>query len=349
MKLFRTKRPGTTAQVQDSLLERFPGNADGQSVKVYLYILHHIDEPLTDSQIADATGLTDRDVRYALAKWAREGELEWVEVDNRWKEDPETEIKETRGMKTTGDILVERIEDTLGFRLTGEQKGYLLHLSGAKGISTDVLLDTAKKIAEKRNALKGEWEDSDWFILFTRTALSAPAPEKKASEKGQASSGQDAARNNAAAQAGSTATDNQMRPILNAIGNAFGIDASSPGSAEKELIAKWMSYGYGAEVISHACARAKLSAGKVSWTYADKILGGWHDDNVTTIEEADAHEERRQKERKKTAGGRRPTTGFHNLEERDDDLEAWALKKTKMELGLTDGSDTGNGQVPQQP
>lgn len=348
MKLFRTKRSGTTAQVQDSFLERFLGNAEGQSIKVYLYILHHIDEPLADSQIAAATGLTESDVRYALARWAREGELEWREVQKGWKENPDSEMTEIPGWKTSGDTLAERIEDTLGFRLTGEQKGYLLHLYGVKGIGYEVLNDAAKKIVESRNSLKGEWEDSEWFVLFTRCALNASSPGEKAVEKNHTPSGHSAARREAAAQAGSSVADEQSRQILKAVGEAFGIDCSRPGSAERKLISKWISYGYGAEIISHACGLAKLNSGKANWTYADRILGGWHDDYVTTVEEADAHEKKRQEARKKAGatGSTKPRSRFHNLEERDDDLDAWAREKMKKELESTDSPDSGNSPEP---
>ena len=88
-----------------------------------------------------------------------------------------------------------------------------------------------------------------------------------------------------------------------------------------------------------------MSTGGISYSYADKILNSWHEAGIRTVDQAKEYEARRKEgggagngqNGRRTGAPRnnpgRVVTRFHNLEERDDDLEAYALQKMKRELG----------------
>ena len=66
--------PAFTA-VANAFIDQYMPSANGEYVKVYLYILRHAEEEITVSEIADALELTERDVERALLRWKKEGLL----------------------------------------------------------------------------------------------------------------------------------------------------------------------------------------------------------------------------------------------------------------------------------
>ena len=61
--------------VANEFIDEYMAGANGEYVKVYLYILRHQSSPLTIDMIADGLNHTESDVRRALAYWLRLGVL----------------------------------------------------------------------------------------------------------------------------------------------------------------------------------------------------------------------------------------------------------------------------------
>ena len=61
--------------VDNEFIDRYMAAANGEYVKVYLYLLRHGQEPLNVSNIADALNHTEADVKRALAYWEKLGAL----------------------------------------------------------------------------------------------------------------------------------------------------------------------------------------------------------------------------------------------------------------------------------
>ncbi len=61
--------------VADEFIDRYMPEANGEYVKVYLYILRHGDRQVTVVELADAINCTESDIRRALAYWERLGVL----------------------------------------------------------------------------------------------------------------------------------------------------------------------------------------------------------------------------------------------------------------------------------
>ena len=62
-------------QVADEFIDRYMPQANGEYVKVYLYLLRHTGEQVTVSELADALNCTESDIRRALTYWERLGVL----------------------------------------------------------------------------------------------------------------------------------------------------------------------------------------------------------------------------------------------------------------------------------
>lgn len=79
--------------VADDFIDHYMAAANGEYVKVYLYILRHRGEALSQEMIADALNHTESDVRRALAYWEKAGVLSREE--NPAAEAVSTEVQAT--------------------------------------------------------------------------------------------------------------------------------------------------------------------------------------------------------------------------------------------------------------
>ena len=61
----------SATMVPNEFIDRIMPAANGEYVKVFLYLLRHNGEEITPAHIADALELTEGDVRPALMRWQR--------------------------------------------------------------------------------------------------------------------------------------------------------------------------------------------------------------------------------------------------------------------------------------
>ena len=217
----------------------------------------------------------------------------------------------------------------LGIIFSQTNTDSVAYLYDTLGMSQDLLIYTAEICAERKQRAESEGRragDRDWFRYFEKTALRFHSKGIRTAEQARED-------------------DTRYRAAIFAVMNAFGKDCSYPGQAERTLIEKWYNdYGFSAEIIGEACSIVKLSTGGISYSYADKILNSWNEAGIRTVDQAKDYEVRRKEgggaengqNGRRTGAPRnnpgRVVTRFHNLEERDDDLEAYALQKMKREL-----------------
>ena len=395
----------SATMVPNEFIDRIMPAANGEYVKVFLYLLRHNGEEITPAHIADALELTEGDVRRALMRWQREGLIS-VPLDNgkaaqAAPETPAPAVQElTESISEIEDIvpaagpagaeqipaaapapaqtaapasqpaqgypapaadaapaaaasspaelpprkpadfgklrkdedfttLLYVLQRYLGIIFSQTNTDSVAYLYDTLGMSQDLLIYTAEICAERKQRAESEGRragDRDWFRYFEKTALRFHGKGIRTAEQARED-------------------DTRYRAAIFAVMNAFGKDCSYPGQAERNLIEKWYNdYGFSAEIIGEACSIVKLSTGGISYSYADKILNSWHEAGIRTVEQAKDYEVRRKEgggaengqNGRRTGAPRnnpvRVVTRFHNLEERDDDLEAYALQKMKREL-----------------
>jgi len=401
----------SATMVPNEFIDRIMPAANGEYVKVFLYLLRHNGEEITPAHIADALELTEGDVRRALMRWQREGLIS-VPLDNgkAAQAAPETPVpavqEVTESISEIEDIvpaagpagaeqipaagpagaeqipaaapvraeqipaaapapaadavpaaaasspaelpprkpadfgklrkdedfttLLYVLQRYLGIIFSQTNTDSVAYLYDTLGMSQDLLIYTAEICAERKQRAESEGRragDRDWFRYFEKTALRFHGKGIRTAEQARED-------------------DTRYRAAIFAVMNAFGKDCSYPGQAERTLIEKWYNdYGFSAEIIGEACSIVKLSTGGISYSYADKILNSWHEAGIRTVDQAKEYEARRKEgggagngqNGRRTGAPRnnpgRVVTRFHNLEERDDDLEAYALQKMKRELG----------------
>ena len=103
-----------------------------------------------------------------------------------------------------------------------------------------------------------------------------------------------------------------VHQIEGVIRQMFGLKSRALTAKERSAIEKWVSYGYGEDVIRRAYEITVNSTGNASIPYANSILVRWHSEGLKTLEEIDRQqaEERAEKEGKTTFGNSFQTDDF---------------------------------------
>lgn len=113
-----------------------------------------------------------------------------------------------------------------------------------------------------------------------------------------------------------------------AILKALGVKNRNPVDAEISIMDSWLGeYGFTMDIIKEACTRTVMQTGQPSFQYADKILQEWKKNGVHTLEDIiplDAkHGQKKASFKKAPAKAPAPTNNrFNNFHQRDYDFDA---------------------------
>lgn len=105
---------------------------------------------------------------------------------------------------------------------------------------------------------------------------------------------------------------------------AFGINDRNPVEPELVYIRKWTdSYGFTQDIIVEACRRTMERLHKPNFEYADRILLNWKENHVQKMADIQNIDRARQKRAPRKRAPIAPrSTGFTNFEQRDYDFDA---------------------------
>lgn len=377
--------------VSNEFIDCWMPSANGEYVKVFLYLLRHTGEEITAGGIAEALELTEGDVRRALSRWERQGlirmepaagtQWESARIDSEEEEAPEprregdigqeTESRrgteesaeqtqeeqeqeeqeqeeqeqeaqeqeeqeqEEQGIGATDSVTLNPIPDKGGIdfvKLRGNEEFTQLlyviqrylskifsqtdnetiaYLYDVLELPADLLVYLAERCAQNRKTSLRYFESValDWYRRGIRTT-----------EQAKKSGGQYTAE-------------------VYGVMRAFGLNGRDPGTEELRFIRSWYDgSGLSDELILEACSRTLIKIGKPSFPYADRIIKEWKNAGIRTKEDMERLEAARAKDGKKNRGpavksGKSGGTRFNNFEQRNDDLDALALRMMKKKLG----------------
>ena len=80
-RIFKDRLSTGVTPVADAFIDNYMAAANGEYVKVFLYLLRHAQEELTIPKIADALNHTESDVKRALSYWEDAGLLLWEDTE----------------------------------------------------------------------------------------------------------------------------------------------------------------------------------------------------------------------------------------------------------------------------
>lgn len=342
--------------VSNDFIDTYMAAANGEYVKVYLYLLRHENEDLTVSSIADALNHTEADVKRALVYWKDAGVLaDRPASDTRAVEEmaaaeqsvrtgsavpagsqgtPVVEIPEQgssfeRMKKLSEDVefsaLLYAVQQYLGKTFTQIECEKFAYFYDGLNMSGELLEYLAEYCAGGGHTSIRYIEKValNWFQMGIRTREEARDYTMKFSRD------------------------------MSSVMKAFGITNRNPAAAEQEFMKKWFKeYGFDGTLVTEACNRTITATGSASFPYADKILAGWKENGVRTLSDVRELDKRRQmakpQQEKARDGGRTgvrksPGSGnnrFRNFEERSYNYEdlVWEGMRKRQKGGSGDGT-----------
>lgn len=300
--------------ISNEFIDEYMASANGEYVKEYLYLMRHEGEEVTASMIAEALNHTEADVKRALAYWKKAGvlmeeELPFASDTSSGKEEASKEQKQ-RPSYTPKQISALAGDEDFTQLLYIAQK-YMNKVFTQRECEVfaylyDGLSMTAELLEYVVEYCVQEGHTSIRYIETVAINWHERGIQTVQDAKNQASS---------------------YSKDFFAVMKAFGLNGRKPGNVEKEFMERWFgSYGFTKELVTEACNRTLASTHEPSFPYADKILEGWKEKGVRSMEDV----RRLDAERKKSAPARQPknkTNQFQNFPQRNIDYDSLILKQ----------------------
>lgn len=348
-RIFKDRLSMGVTPVADTFIDTYMAAANGEYVKVYLYILRHKNkEDLSLEQIADALNHTEADVKRAINYWQKAGVLENAQENpsesilieqNRTNCSMDIEVTSTVDKETAAAQVqspaysaeqVSRLNNDEEFSqllyiaqkflnkaFTPRDCQVFAYLYDTLGMNIGLLEYLAEYCAQNGHTSVRYLETValSWHEKGIRTALEA--------------------------QEYSTSYTKDAFAVM----KAFGLNSRKPAVPEQKLMEKWFKdYGFDRELVLEACSRTINAIHTPSFQYADSILTDWKKAGVKTLADVKGMDARRA-ERANNADKRFRSYGnavnnaqnnrksssnqFHNFKQRDTDYDALMLQNVK--------------------
>lgn len=323
--------------ISNEFIDTYMAAANGEYVKVFLYLLRHEHEDVTVSAIADALNHTEADVKRALSYWKDAGVLAAEEAENS------SAVMRRDGWQQSAAESVATAQIRTVDSVSGSQDatGY----AGARAVPEDSLgaplvqIPDRTSSAERRQKLSADadflaltyaiqqylgkiltpMEVETFEYLYADLKMSGDLLEYLVEYC--AGSGHRSIRYiekvalnwyQMGIKTREEARDYTMKfsRDMSSVMKAFGITNRNPGTAEQEFMKKWFKeYGFDSTIVKEACNRTITATGSASFPYADKILTGWKENGVRTMSDIQELDKRRQMAKPQQDSGRNSGRG----------------------------------------
>lgn len=352
--------------VSNTFIDTYMAAANGEYVKVFLYLLRHAQEELTIPKIADALNHTESDVKRALSYWEDAGLLLWEDTEPLSREEePSMQTPSAQSLTMQGEsdpgVLRQGRQETAPPQQeqsvtvpdAGDSYERLSRLSGDKEFS-DLLYAVQQLLGKTFNNTECERFAYFYDVLEMSADLLEYLVEYCAEnnhrsihyiEKVALNWYQMEIRSREEAKSYVA----QYSPYMSAILKTFGFSGRMLAPVEQEYVKRWFKeYGFDIELVKEACNRTIKATGSASFPYADKILSGWKKAGVKSLKDVEELDKKRQISRpggtdrtrepiKKSTG----TNRFKNFEERSYNYEDYVwegMRKRQKEGGEDHGA-----------
>ncbi|MBQ8306425.1 MAG: DnaD domain protein [Blautia sp.] len=331
----RRNAASTDTAVSNLFIDTYMPRANGEFVKVYLYLLRLSGMPdalLSLEKMADELLCTEKDILRAVRYWAGEGLLKAEYQGNKEL----SSVTFCEPAETGLSIASKETADSAGVpsgaapaRLTPERvrelrqnKDITLLLYTAEQYLGKTLTSTeSQKILSYYDELHMSPELIEYLIEY---CVSHNHKSMHYIEKVALSWHENGITTVKAAKEASSLYNKDYYTIL----RSMGIRSRDPVEEEISLMDTWLKeYGFSMAIIQEACSRTILQTGQPSFPYADGILRDWKKQNVRTPEDIrvlDEEHQKKQKQRQTAASpSRNPSPGnrFNNFKQRKYDFD----------------------------
>ena len=327
--------------VSNIFLDKYMIKANGEYVKVYLYLLRCLsegDRELSVGYLADVLENTESDIIRAIKYWAGQGVLS---VTFSGREIKEVQINSLQySVDEAAEQMAAAAEQMEAAALNEEniiqKKSNNIDMDTLNELMTDgdvkILLYVIQKYLEKTlnstetNIILYIYSELGFSVELTEYlveyCVSNNHKDMKYIEKVALNWHENMVTT--VDEAKRYVAVNNFYPII----NAFGIKGRTLGTEEKEWVIKWKNeYGFDMEIIVNACKRSLANTNGASFKYADTILQDWMKKGVKSVADLKAIDEAHEKEKEKSAvrTAKKVTVAkpaFNNFHQRTYDYDA---------------------------
>lgn len=328
----------------NAFIDNYMIDANGEFVKVYLFLLRHLDDPfssLTLSTIADCLNNTEKDILRAFRYWESVGLLRLerdqddritgLELLRTAKPQTETESsaascpdfptqEETSvsGMGETAESrTVPKAVPIDAFRAQKEIKSLLFIAEQYLGKTlTHTEMETITYFYDTLHM------SADLIEYLLETCVENGHKSMHYIQKVAFSWVEEGIQTVSQAKEKSAVYNKNCYTVL----NAFGIKNRGPATSELGYIRKWAEeYGFSPDIIEEACRRTISATHQPSFEYADSILTKWHDNHIRHLKDIITLDEayRREHTSSRTPGRTKSVTkNLNNFERRSYDMDS---------------------------
>lgn len=340
---------GGVTIIPNQFIEHYMIHANGEFVKIYLYLMHtsekHPDFSL--DQIADALNCTETDVLRALKYWEKEGLLTLLPADSQRPESiglsmPSLPAKPTPKAPVERPDLNEELQ-TAAAETPLPKKHTPLTADKVKQLKENEEIAELLFIAQQylgktlspteTNRILFFYEELDFSTDLIEYLIEYCVSKGHKSihyiEKVAFAWKEDGITTIERAKKSSESYHKDYYTIL----RALGIRNRNPIEAEISIMKTWLQeYGFTIDLVVEACTRTILVTKQPSLQYADRILQSWKEAGVHTLNDVQrldlAHEQ--SKTEKNTHKKSKDSNRFSNFEQRSYDytsLESQLLNR----------------------
>lgn len=288
----RKQDSGNFTLVHNRFLDEYMIRANGEFVKVYLYLLRccTTGTDVSLSSIADAFNYTENDVKRALGYWeglellhvsyGADGSLADIVLLDGAPEKPQNRLESyTSRIAEQSELSNRRIfmsADRKKELAAQEDVRQLLYIAeqylGKKLSSTEVT-----NILYYYDELHFSSDLIEYLIEY------CVSKGKKNVNYIRAVALEWASRGITTVEEARRDTNLYNRDFY-AVLNAFGLKDRSPGQAEAETMTRWFSeYGFSLDIVLEACRRTLLRTHEPNFPYANRILQSWYESGVRRL------------------------------------------------------------------
>lgn len=341
----KNKLQTNTTLISNDFIDHHMIKANGEFVKVYLFLLRHIDDPnttLSVSRIADCLNNTEGDIIRAFRYWEAEGLLALDTDTDGNIVSICLEHNHTPAERVCAPV--EKAASVNHMDTPVEKTASVDKPSAAKFLSKAIPLDSRR--AQKE--LKNLYTIAEQYLGKTLTAIDIEAITYFYKDLGLNADlieyllascvdnghksihyiqtvainwSKEGIRTVEEARQRTAAYHKNCYTVL----NAFGIKGRAPAPAELAYIQKWSNeYGFSIDIIQEACNRTISATHQPSFEYADKILKKWLSNGVKHLQDVQILDQNFQKNRAdhKIKPAKPVSKNLNNFERRSYDMDS---------------------------
>ncbi len=313
--LLKGGQQGVTV-VSNLFLDKYMIKANGEYVKVYLYLLRCLserDRELSVGYLADVLENTESDIIRAIKYWAGQGLLSVTYNGREIKEIDITPLYDEAGEAKVQAEAMEELRKELALtseNAPAQKKNRDIDMETLNKLMLDgdvkMLLYVVQRYLEKTlnstetNIILYIYSELGFSVELTEYLIEYCVSNNHRDMKYIEKVALNWHENNVSTidEAKKLVSVNNFYPVL----KAFGLSGRNPAAVERAFIVKWKDeYGFDMDIIVNACNRTMEAIHEPSFKYADSILQRWMKKGVKSVEDLKAIDEEHEKEREKSA------------------------------------------------